>query len=94
MYRIWHFKESIILFAIIGLAFTAGCSGLSRPETKLAQRNGAQLWAENCASCHNFRSPNSYSDAQWDVAVTHMRVRANLTGAEERAIVEFLKTTD
>ncbi len=37
------------------------------------------------------RFPPSYSDAQWEVAVHHMRVRANLTAVEHKRIVEFLK---
>ena len=52
---------------------------------------GAQLWAEHCNRCHNYRSPASLNDEQWGVAMRHMRVRANLTGAEERAILEFLR---
>ena len=53
---------------------------------------GAQLWAENCIRCHNIRSPGSLSDAQWDVALLHMRVRANLTAEEHRKILAFMKT--
>lgn len=54
--------------------------------------NGAQLWARNCGHCHNIRSPSSYSDAQWDVAMLHMRIRANLTADEHKAILAFLKS--
>jgi mono/diheme cytochrome c family protein len=57
-------------------------------------QSGAQLWAENCARCHNLRAPGSYSDAQWDIAAMHMRERANLTGYEERAILKFLKSAN
>jgi len=53
---------------------------------------GAKLWAQNCGHCHNIRSPSSYSDAQWDVALLHMRVRANLTAEEHRQILAFLKS--
>ena len=56
-------------------------------------KSGAQMWAENCNRCHNVRSPQSYSPAQWDVAMLHMRVRANLTGDEARKILEFLKSS-
>lgn len=52
---------------------------------------GAMLWGENCARCHNIRPPSSLSDEQWDVAVLHMRTRANLTGDEAEKIVAFLK---
>ena len=43
--------------------------------------------------CHNMRSPSTYTDAQWDVVVLHMRVRGYLTAKEARAIEEFLKAS-
>jgi len=52
---------------------------------------GEELWSNNCLRCHNIRPPTMYSNAQWDVIVHHMRIRANITGQEQRAIVEFLK---
>jgi nitrate/TMAO reductase-like tetraheme cytochrome c subunit len=54
--------------------------------------SGEELWSNNCMRCHNIRPPAMYSDAQWDVIVHHMRLRANITGQEQRAIVEFLKS--
>ena len=54
--------------------------------------SGEELWSNNCLRCHNIRPPTMYSDAQWDVIVHHMRIRANITGQEQRAIVEFLKS--
>ena len=54
----------------------------------------AQLWAEACARCHNMRAPSSYTDAQWETIVHHMRVRGYLTAEEHRAIVEFLKASN
>jgi|ERR1044071_6201849 hypothetical protein len=56
------------------------------------QLSGQELWSMNCQRCHNMRSPNMYNNAQWDVIVHHMRVRANLTGADARAIADFLKS--
>jgi len=54
--------------------------------------SGEELWSNNCLRCHNIRPPTMYSDAQWEVIVHHMRLRANITGQEQRAIVEFLKS--
>jgi cytochrome c5 len=56
------------------------------------QLSGQELWSMNCQRCHNMRSPAMYSDAQWEVIVHHMRVRANITGVDARAIAEFLKS--
>jgi hypothetical protein len=61
-------------------------------DTLAATESGAQLWAQTCARCHNLRSPETYSPAQWEVAVHHMRLRANLTGEEAAKIVAFLKS--
>ncbi len=54
--------------------------------------SGEELWSNNCLRCHNLRPATMYNNAQWDVIVHHMRLRANITGKEQRAIVEFLKS--
>jgi len=59
-----------------------------------AQKSGEELWSANCRLCHNIRPANAYSDAQWDVIMHHMRVRAFLTGQEQRAIADFLKSSN
>ena len=70
-------------------------SGSEAPAASPAPaKSGNQLWAENCARCHNNRSPSSYSDAQWEVVATHMRVRGNLTGPETEAILRFLQSAN
>ena len=55
---------------------------------------GARLWAQNCIRCHNIRTPASLSDRQWQIAMHHMRVRANLTAEEHDAILKFLKAAN
>ena len=82
----------ISLFA----AFTAAAIICSCAITNdiAALKAGAQLWGENCLRCHNTPSPETFSDTEWDVAVMHMRVRANLTEDEAVKIAEFLKTAN
>ena len=58
------------------------------------QKSGNQLWSQNCSRCHNIRSPDYYSDAQWDIVAHHMRLRANLSGEEQRKIAEFLRASN
>lgn len=75
----------------------AGCESTGGETTGEAPsappaKSGAQLWVENCGRCHNYRNPGSFSDAQWDVAVHHMRMRVPLTGRDQKAILEFLKS--
>ena len=57
-------------------------------------KGGAQLWAENCLACHNVRSPSQYSDADWDLVMHHMRVRANLSATDTETITKFLRSAN
>jgi hypothetical protein len=68
-------------------------SGGAVSRNSSTELSGEELWSNNCLRCHNIRPPATYSNAQWDVIVHHMRVRANITGQEQRAIVEFLKSS-
>lgn len=89
--------------AVIGL-LAAGChtmhSEAGDPKTtavadaKPTGKGGAQLWAENCVRCHNIRSPSTYSDAEWEVSMHHMRIRGNLTAEEHKKVLEFLKSAN
>jgi nitrate/TMAO reductase-like tetraheme cytochrome c subunit len=72
---------------------TATNSSSSDSADSSMQLSGEELWSNNCQRCHNIRPPTMYSNAQWDVIVHQMRVRANITGSEQRAIVEFLKSS-
>ena len=101
----WKIKKSAVLAALVLAGFGFALIGCSTPDdTKVTAaktltqkstasgQSGATLWAQNCGHCHNIRSPDSYSDAQWDVAMLHMRIRANLTADEHNKILTFLKS--
>ena len=78
----------ILTASIIIIGSCSSTSSLS------ATKSGAQLWGENCIRCHNTPSPETFSDPEWDVAVMHMRIRANLTEDEAVKIAAFLKTAN
>ena len=89
--------------AAMAIVLIAGCNTAQPSKTSVAAatvteppagRGGPKLWTENCASCHNLRSASTYSNAEWDVAMHHMRLRANLTAEETRAIRQFLKAAN
>lgn len=87
-------KQSTAVFALGSLVATValiitGCATPSGPNS--AEATGARLWAQNCSRCHNSRSPSDYSNEKWDVAMLHMRIRANLTADEHKKILEFLQ---
>ncbi len=84
-------NQTQIFLLITGLLFSMSVTAQTEKASPAQDKNGARLWADNCGACHNLRSPAGYSDAQWDVAVQHMRLRANLTAKDTKAIVEFLK---
>ena len=88
-----------IIISCAALTWLIGCAAnqesgqvAAGTTSSAAEKSGAQLWAENCVRCHNIRSPSNYSPAQWEVVMTHMRVRANLTPEEHKKILEFLKS--
>jgi hypothetical protein len=56
-------------------------------------KTGGQIWAENCTRCHNPRPSTQYSAQQWDLITTHMRLRCNLNGEEQRAVYHFMTGT-
>lgn len=64
--------------------------GVTAPASTAFAR-GAQAWADNCARCHAMRDPKSESDRDWQVVVTHMRLRAGLDGAQADDILVFLQ---
>ena len=92
----------ILVTALGGLVLASGC-GSQNADTKLVTddsghfphvvKNGAQIWADNCTRCHYARPSTQYSAQQWDIIITHMRVRADLNGAESRAVVKFMSGT-
>src|SRR5437016_5314213 len=93
----------VVLFVRMGLSLFAEPKNARRTTTTNSSGavsndsymglSGEELWSNNCMRCHNLRPPTTYSNAQWDVIVHHMRLRANITGQEQRAIVEFLKSS-
>lgn len=60
----------------------------------MALARGAQAWSHICGSCHNLRDPKELTDAEWDVAMGQMSVRAGLTAEQFRDISLFLKSNN
>jgi cytochrome c1 len=60
---------------------------------QVTDKTGTQLWGENCGRCHNAPGPGEFSAVNWDIVGKHMKVRANVTDAEEKKIIEYLKST-
>lgn len=52
--------------------------------------SGAQLWVDNCARCHNYRSPTEFTPNQWKTIMLHMRFQAGLTCEEAKEVLDYL----
>lgn len=91
-----HLVVTLLVGLLCGVAALVPTLGQADPSEKSPKQvnegpDGAKLWAQTCSQCHNLRPPDTFSGAQWEVIVHHMRVRARLTVAESRAIADFLK---
>ena len=80
----------LVSVVVFSLMFISACSS----QNTASEKSGAQLWGENCMRCHNAPSPITFSDVEWEVAVPHMRIRANLTEIESEKILEFMKSAN
>ena len=93
----WKYLAALIpLSLVLTGSFWDALAGSGERSDTLADSSaglsGEELWSNNCQRCHNLRSPAMQTPVQWQVIVHHMRVRANITGADARAIADFLKS--
>ena len=76
---------------------TAGYTGSAAAQTNASagdSSRGATTWSQNCGRCHNLRPPTEFRDDLWRSIVTHMRVRAGLTGQQQRDVLAFLQASN
>ena len=105
MKMIWKYLAALIALSLVLTgSFWDALAGSSERSETLAESSGEvksesngglsgeELWSNNCQRCHNLRSPAMQTPVQWQIIVHHMRVRANITGADARAITDFLKS--
>jgi len=83
----------MVLF-ILGLIFAVVIINSCAPTAAITQKQGVQLWGENCQRCHNAPSPTVYDDKQWEAVGVHMQIRANLTKDEVEKVIDFLKSAN
>ena len=83
-------KMITLIIAIIGISLYTLVNGC-KVSQDIADKSGAQLWAENCQRCHNTPSPSAFSHEQWKTIGMHMQTRAQLTDKERDKIIAFLQ---
>ncbi len=89
-------KNRIIIFYSLLVIILSAIIGINscKVSQKVQEKSGTQLWGENCGRCHNAPGPGEFSNTNWDIVGTHMRIRTNITETEEKKIVEYLKSTN
>lgn len=93
LWRAARAAAATLLLAALGTPFAFGQqtqADAAKPDP-LAFARGARLWAQQCARCHEMRDPKELRDDQWKPVVTHMQIRAGLSGAQARDILLFLQ---
>jgi mono/diheme cytochrome c family protein len=60
----------------------------SKQAQSAKQDRGQQVFEQNCARCHN--PPEGFSPRISGTVALHMRVRANLSDADYKALLHFL----
>lgn len=87
-------KSVLFGTAILAMSMAIVSPAVGADEEKIDLARGASLYSDNCGRCHNPRGPSEFSDANWPLIVTHMRVIAGLPGEQARAIEAFLRASN
>lgn len=89
-------KKMIPAFLLsCGLLLAPAVGSAAETNDKAGDANrGATSWSQNCNRCHNMRSPTEFRDELWRTIITHMRLRAGLTGQQQRDILAFMQASN
>lgn len=66
----------------------AAGNNTQKSAAKTQTTDGQQVFQANCGRCHN--APEELSPREVRAVVRQMRVRAGLSAADEKALIEFL----
>ena len=78
-------KKSVTFAFVFTVLWVANLAANPQPQTA---PDGEAVYKTNCTRCHN--SPPSMNERQTRVVVSHMRVRANLTEVDAKAVLQYL----
>jgi mono/diheme cytochrome c family protein len=89
---------SFFLGLFLALAIQTGSLAAASPKPRTGEQDkasrpaspsqGERAFRQNCSRCHN--APESFPPQISGTIIRHMRVRANLSREDERAILKFL----
>jgi hypothetical protein len=78
-------KKSLAFAFVFMVLWVANLAAKPQPQ---AAPDGEVVYKTNCTRCHN--TPPSMNERQTRVVVSHMRVRANLTEIDAKAVLQYL----
>jgi mono/diheme cytochrome c family protein len=81
-------KTIYSLCSVLLLSLMAAAANPAKPPQSERTPDGEEAYRTNCTRCHN--TPPSLTERQTRVVVSHMRVRANLTESDAKAILHYL----
>ena len=88
-------RSGVMATALLAFSTVAHSELISGGVTSTGDINrGATTWSNNCDRCHEMRSPTEFRDDIWKPIVTHMRIRAGLTGQQSRDVLAFLQASN
>ena len=95
MNKILNIAVAMTQAVFLSLSMSMGMTLLSNVKAEEPDvAYGAKAWSETCVRCHNLRDPSEFSDYEWKPIMTHMRIRAGLTGQDTRAILAFIQASN
>ena len=78
-------KKSLAFAFVFTVLWVANLAAKPQPQTA---PDGEAVYKTNCTRCHN--TPPSMNERQTRLVVSHLRVRANLTEVDAKAVLQYL----
>jgi cytochrome c5 len=96
MKHLARLTQGLLLLAVSAAMGQAKSSPPQQPQSKASPKavhtvnpdRGQQVFNQNCSRCHN--APEGFSPSVSGTIARHMRVRANLSDADYKALIRFL----
>jgi cytochrome c5 len=82
------FSISCAVASYAGQAAKPASSSSAAPKSQPSAEDGERAFKANCSRCHY--APDTLNPRITGTVIRHMRVRANLSAADERAILHYL----
>lgn len=90
----WIIVLLIVVFPLLILAQSSGSGAVKppkpqrvQPQSQQSANEGGRVFIQNCSRCHN--PPDGFSPRISESIVRHMRVRANLSEKDAKAVLRF-----